>query len=313
MHLQRIAGSSLPTENSCLRSNPSFEAFIRYILIDSQTSARIAQMNYHWQPYSTLCQVCKFKYNFIGKYETFTKHVTHFLKLFNLSDWNIQARNGASGLTTWDYQKFYLTLPDDLICQLIDLYEDDFRLFNYRVEDYINRPTLMSNYSKQPSTQNGVNFVAIVQIKSIDNDDSQLITLVKCIQEESSHVNQWERLGRMLFKLSQFNKAEEFYKILLEQTSNEYETACYYNQLGYIKDNQGDYRTAISYYEQSVELWQKNVPISRQELANTYCNIELKYNKINNTKNEMMFSFILHDDDASFRLQFTWSQSSYFI
>jgi hypothetical protein len=124
---------------------PSFEEFVRYILINTQTPAGIATMNYHWQPYSVLCQVCKFKYNFIGKYETLNDDFTSFLKRFNLSDWNIQKRNGASGLTTLDYQKFYLTLPDELICQLIRLYKEDFRLFNYRVDNYINRTTLSQN------------------------------------------------------------------------------------------------------------------------------------------------------------------------
>jgi hypothetical protein len=136
-----------PLEKSdpCKGIIPSFEEFIRYILAGTHIPAGIARMNYHWQPYSVLCQVCKFKYNFIGKYETFNDQFTDFVKLFNLSDWNIQKRNGASGLTTWDYQKFYSTLPDELICQLITLYYEDFRLFNYRVDDYVNRTTLFQN------------------------------------------------------------------------------------------------------------------------------------------------------------------------
>ncbi|CAM4987253.1 unnamed protein product, partial [Rotaria socialis] len=125
----------------CKETIPSFEQFIRYILINTRTPAGIARMNYHWQPYSVLCQVCKFKYNFIGKYETLNDHFIYFLKRFNLSDWNIQKPIGPSGLTKWDYQKFYLALPDELICQIIRLYGEDFHLFNYRVDDYINRPT----------------------------------------------------------------------------------------------------------------------------------------------------------------------------
>ncbi|CAF1535401.1 unnamed protein product [Rotaria magnacalcarata] len=131
--------------DECKGTLPSFKEFIRYILVNTGKPAVVARMNYHWQPYSVLCQVCKFKYNFIGKYEMFNDHFIYFLKRFNLSDWNIQKPNGASGLTKWDYQKFYLTLPDGLICQLIRLYDEDFRLFNYRVEDYINRTTLIQN------------------------------------------------------------------------------------------------------------------------------------------------------------------------
>ncbi|CAF4522612.1 unnamed protein product, partial [Rotaria socialis] len=134
--------------DGCNGTIPSFEEFIRYILVNTHKPAVIARMNYHWKPYSVLCQVCKFKYNFIGKYEMFNDHFAHFLKRFNLSDWNIQKPNGASGLTKWDYQKFYLTLPDELICPLIRLYDEDFRLFNYRVDDYINRTTLIQNCNR---------------------------------------------------------------------------------------------------------------------------------------------------------------------
>ncbi|CAF3504735.1 unnamed protein product [Adineta steineri] len=116
-----------------------------YILIGTHTPNGIDKMDYHWQPYSTICQVCRFKYNFIGKYEMFNDHFNSFREIANLSDWNIEKRNGASGLTTYDYQRFYSALPDDLICQLIHLYDQDFRLFKYRVDDYINRPTLLEN------------------------------------------------------------------------------------------------------------------------------------------------------------------------
>ncbi|CAF1102422.1 unnamed protein product [Adineta steineri] len=132
-------------KDSCKGSVPSFEDFVRYILIGTHTPTGITRMDYHWQPYSSICQACKFKYNFIGKYEMFNDHFNSFREIANLSDWNIEKRNGPSGLTTYDYQKFYSELPDDLICQLIRLYDQDFRLFKYRVDDYINRPTLLEN------------------------------------------------------------------------------------------------------------------------------------------------------------------------
>ncbi|CAF0840831.1 unnamed protein product [Adineta steineri] len=142
---EEICRSLPPKQRSCKGTIPSFEDFIEYILIGTNTSTGIAKMDYHWQPYSLICQVCKFKYNFIGKYEMLNDDFNSFRKIANLSDWNLEKRNGASGLSTYDYQKFYSTLPDDLICQLIHLYDQDFRLFNYRVDDYINRPTLLEN------------------------------------------------------------------------------------------------------------------------------------------------------------------------
>ncbi|CAF1179436.1 unnamed protein product [Adineta steineri] len=135
-----------PSKESCRNIIPSFEDFVRYILTGTDRPNGIARMNYHWQPYSTICQVCKFQYNFVGKHESFNEDFPQFLKHFNITNWNIEKRNGPSGLKKWDYQKYYTTLSDDLICQLIRLYNDDFRLFKYKVHDYIvNRPSLFQN------------------------------------------------------------------------------------------------------------------------------------------------------------------------
>jgi hypothetical protein len=131
----RILGKN----DACKNTIPPFEHFVRYVLDSSHPPARIVRMDFHWQPYSMVCQACKFKYNFIGKYETFNDDFTHFLKLLNLSEWNIQKRHGASGHTGWDYQQLYSSLPDELICRLMRLYEEDFHLFNYQVDGYLNR------------------------------------------------------------------------------------------------------------------------------------------------------------------------------
>ncbi|CAF1390627.1 unnamed protein product [Adineta steineri] len=133
-------------KDSCRSIIPSFEDFVRYIILATYVPNGIARLNFHWQPYSTLCQVCKFQYNFVGKYELFDEDFPQFLKHFNITNWNIEKRNGPSGLMKWDYQKYYITLPNDLICQLIHLYNDDFRLFKYKVHDYIvNRTGLLQN------------------------------------------------------------------------------------------------------------------------------------------------------------------------
>jgi len=135
----------LPKRDACKDNIPSFEVFIKFILGYIRTPAKMAQMDAHWQPYSMLCQVCKLKYNFIGKYETFNDDFTYFLKRLNVSDWNIQKRHGPSGQTRQYYQQLYSTLPDELICQLMRLYDEDFRHFKYRVDDYVNRTTLIES------------------------------------------------------------------------------------------------------------------------------------------------------------------------
>ncbi|CAF1083803.1 unnamed protein product [Adineta steineri] len=66
----------------------------------------------------------------------------------------------------------------------------------------------------------------------------------------------------------------------IQETSDESEKALYYNQLGYIKDGQGDYKKAIWYYEQRLEIHQKTLSSNHPLLAISYNNIGSVYYKI---------------------------------
>ncbi|CAF1491329.1 unnamed protein product, partial [Adineta steineri] len=129
------AGDPMGRDHPCENFIPPFKHFVIFILTNTETSFGVARMDAHWQPYTVVCQVCKFKYNFIGKYETFNNDFNSLLKRLNVSDWNNEKRRGASSHNTWDYQQLFSFLPDDLICQLNRLYSDDLQLFNYRIED----------------------------------------------------------------------------------------------------------------------------------------------------------------------------------
>jgi tetratricopeptide (TPR) repeat protein len=112
-----------------------------------------------------------------------------------------------------------------------------------------------------------------VELKLTADDDNQRRTLTERIREETLGATGWQRLGRLLLTLNQFDKAEELYKALLEQTSDEGEKALYYHQLGYVKDDQGDYEKAIGYYEQGLEIKQETLPQNQSSLATSYNNI----------------------------------------
>jgi tetratricopeptide (TPR) repeat protein len=110
------------------------------------------------------------------------------------------------------------------------------------------------------------------------DNDPQLNALTTSMREETfSGYKGWYRLGQLMIKLGQFNKAEELYGILLEQTTNEGEKGHLFNQLGYIKDNQGKYEEAIGFYERSLEIYQKTLPENHPSLATSYNNIGLVY------------------------------------
>ncbi|CAF1316131.1 unnamed protein product [Adineta steineri] len=127
----------------CDKVIPTFEHFVTHIMFDS------SQVDVHWQPYSTLCHACTMKYNFIGKYETIQEDLD-LLRVqlgLNTTNWNTK-NNFSTGKTKENYKLLYSKLPNHLICNLKHFYQEDFKLFNYQVEDY-----LIDNQKVQCSSQ----------------------------------------------------------------------------------------------------------------------------------------------------------------
>ncbi|CAF4366691.1 unnamed protein product [Adineta steineri] len=79
-----------------------------------------------------------------------------------------------------------------------------------------------------------------VELELTSDDDQQLRSLTDRIREETSGSTGWQKLGKLLLKIGQFNKAEELYNVLLEQTSDEGEKAHYYSQLSHVVIHQTD-------------------------------------------------------------------------
>jgi len=117
------------------------------------------------------------------------------------------------------------------------------------------------------------NLLYQVNLQFTADDDQQLRTLSERIRKEVVGETGWKRLGQLLIRLSQFDKAEELYSILIEQISDEHDKGHYYNQLGYIKDGQGDYIQAIWYYEKALEIKEKTLSPHHSSLAISYGNI----------------------------------------
>jgi hypothetical protein len=119
-------------DEPCSKVIPTFEHFVEYIMTEQ------AQIDVHWQPYSRLCNACQLKYNFIGKYETIQEDL-NFLRSklgLNSTDWSTD-NYFSTGKTKENYKLMYSQLSNDLICNLKDFYAEDFKLFNYRFEDYL--------------------------------------------------------------------------------------------------------------------------------------------------------------------------------
>ena len=112
-----------------------------------------------------------------------------------------------------------------------------------------------------------------VKLTLTSDDDPKLHLLTERIRKEAEDGTGWKRIGKLLLKISQLDKAEELYTVLLGQTSDEGEKALYYSQLGSVKIHQDDYEKALWYYEKALEIWQKTLPPNHPLLATSYNNI----------------------------------------
>ncbi|CAF0867678.1 unnamed protein product [Adineta steineri] len=111
-----------------------------------------------------------------------------------------------------------------------------------------------------------------------NNNDQDLRTLTDRIQQETFPDEEgWFRLGLLLIKMSQFNKAQEIYEVVLHQTTDENDKAPIYQQLGSVKYNQGDYQEALTYYEKSLIILQKVFPLNHPDLGDSYNRIASVY------------------------------------
>jgi tetratricopeptide (TPR) repeat protein len=111
-----------------------------------------------------------------------------------------------------------------------------------------------------------------------ENDDKDLRILTDRIREETLPKEKgWYRLGWALYKMGEFQKSQQVYEVMLEQTSNESEKGNVYCQLGSAKKDQGEYEEAIAYYEKSLEIDKKTLPPNHLNLAHSYNNIGLAY------------------------------------
>jgi len=117
-----------------------------------------------------------------------------------------------------------------------------------------------------------------VELTLTSDKDPQLHDLTEHIRKEtfSGHKG-WFRLGMLLIKLGQFNKAEQVYEVLLKKSTKKDEKAHLYHMFGMIKNEQGKYEEAVEFYEKSIKINKKILSSSHLDLAASYSGIGFAY------------------------------------
>ncbi|CAF5130248.1 unnamed protein product, partial [Rotaria sp. Silwood1] len=127
-----------------------------------------------------------------------------------------------------------------------------------------------------------------VDLKLTSDDDPQLRELTDYIRQEVDGTG-WDRMGKVLLKIGQFDKAEELYMALLEQASDDSDRAYISNMLGWVKRDQGQYEEAVAFCEQSLKIKQKTLPKDDPSLATMYNNIAQVYNNMGDYSKALEF------------------------
>ncbi|CAF1100498.1 unnamed protein product [Adineta steineri] len=106
------------------------------------------------------------------------------------------------------------------------------------------------------------------------DNDPEFNRLTDYIRQESyPDAEGWYRLGLVLYDMGQFDKAEDIYHILLDKATDDKNKADIYHRLGAIKDDQGKYGEALTFYKKSLAIRQKTLPPNHPDLASSYNNI----------------------------------------
>lgn len=112
--------------------NVTFREFVQYLI---REGIRNDAANEHWKPIYELCYPCAVNYTFIGKYEHMDEDSDVILNMVNAPP--ILFPHSKSGQTS-EKLKFYLRqLPLSDIEQLYRMYELDFKLFGYNLENVL--------------------------------------------------------------------------------------------------------------------------------------------------------------------------------
>ncbi|KAG7155929.1 carbohydrate sulfotransferase 11-like isoform X1 [Homarus americanus] len=108
-----------------------FSEFVSY-LIDTKTD----QLNEHWAPVSTMCYPCSVRYDYVGKYETLAEDSEYILREVGAPP-SIQFPEVIPSKTTAYVDPYFDTLSKNQQQDLIRIYEDDFRVFDYHFRNLI--------------------------------------------------------------------------------------------------------------------------------------------------------------------------------
>jgi tetratricopeptide (TPR) repeat protein len=115
-----------------------------------------------------------------------------------------------------------------------------------------------------------------VSLTLTSDNDQQLDQLTQQMRKEIRGTTGLHRMGQLMIRMGHFNKAEEIYIQSLQTISDDddpADLAHIHHQLGSISNEKGDLSSALSHYQQSLDIRLIYQSLDDPQLSPTYCNI----------------------------------------
>lgn len=116
----------------------TFNEFVQYLLTPELSRSYQANQSFneHWESITQLCHPCIFRYNIISKYESLADDASLLLSRIKVENVTFPIGQKTSG-TGEKLIKYYSGLPLRMISKLFNVYETDFQLFGYGLEEIL--------------------------------------------------------------------------------------------------------------------------------------------------------------------------------
>ena len=112
-----------------------------------------------------------------------------------------------------------------------------------------------------------------VHLTLVGENDQEMGELTRYVRKEMGSYTGWSRLGWILLKIGQSDKAKILYQMLLDRVSSDKERGDYLHMLGWVYNDRGEYSKALSSYQRSLEIMKVALPPNHPDLATSYNNI----------------------------------------